>query len=89
MRIAVTNRAGEQVGTLCKTTFLKWQREQKNKLGGRIAIVIQGTKEILIDTGAAMRKIPAGSYDAILVQRSAIPSHVRNELRDCDLWRVV
>ena len=88
VQVVVKNRAGDYVGTLSEPGFPQWKREQQQLLGGRIAIVIEG-REALIDTGAAMRKLPPGAYEAILVQRAAIPREVRHELKDCDLWRVV
>ena len=88
VQVVVKNRAGDCVGTLSEAGFPQWKREQQKSLGGRIAIVIEG-RGAFIDTGAAMRKLPPGTYEAVLVQRSAIPHQVRRKLKDCDLWRVV
>ena len=56
-------------------------------LGGKIAFGIG--EEIIVDTPALMNKLPAGTFTAVLLQKTAIPHKARRQLQFCDLWKAV
>ena len=82
----------------CATTvvtaenFTRWKRQR----GRHVAFVVQMPASdtdddggILVCTLSEMRGLPAGNYQAQLVQKCAIPDEAKKELRGSDLWKCI
>ena len=86
--VEVKSRAGEDVGRFCDAaSYRKWRRELHKALGGTLAAAID--EDRILDKPAALETLPAGVYQAVLVQKTPIPREVRSQLRGCDLWKAV
>lgn len=80
--------------TITVDNFRSWKR--KNGRHAAFVVQISGadgdddeTSEILVCTFSDMRRLPAGSYQAQLVRKCAIPDAEKKQLRGAELWKCV
>ena len=87
-QVKVQNRAGECVGTFCDgVSFRKWRGEMQKQLGAKSLAVAIG--EEVYDTPGSVAALPEGSYEAILVQKWAIPPGARNQLSGREVFKAI
>ena len=66
-------------------SFRSWKRRS----GRHFAFVLENPVEHLVHTLSDMQKLPAGEFEAVLVERCAPPEQVRKQLSGTDLWKCV
>ena len=85
--VEVTNAAGQIVGSFEAAGFRTWKTKMQRELGGKVAIALEDT--VIVDSPKLMNRIPAGSYQGVLVTKTPIPLSARRHLKDCDLFTAV
>ena len=89
--VRTKDEAPDLATTVTRDNFKAWKRRR----GRNAAFVVRmpGDQDddgsVLVCTFADMCKLPAGNYQAQLVQKCTAPATAKKELRGTDLWKCI
>jgi len=91
VRVRVFDREGVPAGSFKNVAgFRDWRRHARRVLGKGLACGIVECDDVtVVDTSKAMGTLPAGDYEAILLQRMPLPAEARRGAKKHEFYMAI